>query len=201
MNYCKLVTQDLKTHNQFQWELGKKETIKTTGGELCSSDFFHYYSDPLLSVFLNPIHADIENPRLFLVDVVGETLSDRGLKLGSKELTLIKEIDLPEVTLNQRIAFGILCALGVSKEPEFVLWANGWLDGSDRSSVAARAAAKQAARAATRAARAADAADYAAAAAADAADYAAARAADAAQAAADAANLDLISLANKALTY
>jgi hypothetical protein len=169
MNYCKLTDQDLRTYNDFQWELEKTETIDTKGGELCSNDFFHYYTDPLLAVILNPIHACIENPRIFLVKPSGETKDDNGLKMGSKELTLVEEIELPEITKVQKIAFGILCALEVCKEPDFIKWATGWLDGSDRSTE--RAAAYSAA------------AYYAA------------------YAARSAANIDLISLAKKSLTY
>jgi hypothetical protein len=193
---CKLVTQELQAYRGFQWELGKKEVIETAGGELCSGAFFHYYDHPLLAILLNPIHASIKNPRLFLVETAGETLSDKGLKSGSKELTLVEEIELPDITLNQKIAFGILCALEVNRDPEFVLWANNWLSGIDRSRAAAVAAWSATVWSAARAA--ANAAWSDAAAAADAVDnaaYSAARAAD------NAANIDLISLAKKALTY
>jgi hypothetical protein len=228
---CKLVTQELKAYRGFQWELGKKEVIETSGGELCSDQFFHYYDHSLLAVLLNPIHGSIKNPRLFLVETAGESLSDKGLKSGSKELTLIEEIELPEVALNQKIAFGILCALEVNRDPEFVLWANNWLSGIDRSIEAANAAADAANDAANAAADAANDAAYAAAANAAANAWSAARAAanaanaaayyayaaDAARSAADAAyadaayaaaaaaayaaNIDLISLAKKSLTY
>ena len=185
----------MTTHNGYQWELGKKEVITTEGGELCSSDFYHYYSDPLLAVFLNTIHANIENPRIFRVEVGGEVLPDRGLKFGSKEMELIEEIELPEVTTNQKIAFGILCALEVYKEPEFVLWATNWLDGTYRSSAAAEYVAS--ARAVDEAA----AAYSAGKAAAEAAYYAARSAGSAAARSADYAEIDLITLAKKAMTY
>jgi hypothetical protein len=203
---CKLVTQELKAYNGFRWELGKKEVIETTGGELCSGDFFHYYDHPLLAILLNPIHGSIKNPRLFLVETAGESLSDYGLKSGSKELTLVEEIELADITLNQKIAFGILCALEVYKDPKFVLWANNWLSGIDRSMAAAYyaavAAAYAAANAWSAARAAANAADAAYAAAARSAAAAARSAAAAARsAAAAAADVDLISLAKKALTY
>ena len=73
-----------------------------------------------------------------LVD--GESKDDKGLKCGYKSMTLVEELELPEITSNQKIAFGILCALEVYKEPKFVSWAENWLDGSDGSDNAARAA-------------------------------------------------------------
>ena len=179
--YCKLTNQNMRTHNGFQWELGKKEVIKTKGGELCSDSFFHCYEHPLLAVLLNSMHANIKNPRLFLIEVGGENKEDNGLKCGFKEMTLIEEIKLPEISINQKIAFGILCALEVYKEESFVKWANNWLNNVDRSKTSANAAA------------AADAyANYA---------YAAAYVAYSAYADAAYANLDLISIAKKALTY
>ena len=43
-------------------------------------------------------------------------------------MRLIKEIEVPNITLTQKIAFGILCALEVYKVEDFVKWANNWLN-------------------------------------------------------------------------
>jgi hypothetical protein len=200
---CKLTDQNMKTYNGFKWVLGKKEVIENSGGNLCSANFFHYYEHPLLAVLLNPIHADIKNPRLFKIEVGGELLHDRGLKSGAKEMTLIEEIELPKITNEQKVFFCILCAKSVYKDPEFNLWSDNWISGKDRTVYAANAAY------AVYAAYAADYADYAAYAAANvakaayAADYAA-YAANAAYAAANvdkaAANaIDLIAIAKQSL--
>lgn len=103
----KLTTRDLKTFNGFQWEIGKKVTTNGMGG-LCSSGFLHYYHHPLLAVLLNPLHADITDPRLFEAEAEGIHLDDNGLKGGCTEMTLVREIDLPEITTTQKVAFGIL---------------------------------------------------------------------------------------------
>ncbi len=195
---CKLTDQNMKTHNGFQWELGKKEIIKKKGGNLCSDSYFHCYEHPLLSVLLNPMHADIKNPRLFLIEVGGKSKDDNGLKCGFKEMTLIEEIRLPEITINQRIAFGILCALQVYKEESFVKWANDWLHNVDRSKVSASAAYASASASAS-AAYAAYAA-YAASAYASAANAAYAAYASAyAERAGNVIKIDLIALAKKSL--
>ena len=130
----KLVNQQLTTFNGCQWKIGiPKET--SGEGDLCSSGWLHYYHDPLLAVLLNPIHADIHNPRLFTCLVEGGQKDDRGLKGGCTKLTLIKEIPLPVVTKNQKIAFGILCAQQVYSDNGGVWdnWAEKWLSGEDRS--------------------------------------------------------------------
>ena len=214
---CKLTNQKLQTYNETQWAINEWQ-IAAGEGKLCSRGWLHGYEHPLLAVLLNPIHANIENPRLFAIEVGDRIKEDKGLKFGSNKMRLTHELELPQVTLEQRIKFGILCALEVCQDAAFVTWATGWLSGADRSkeaaadaakAAAAAAAADNAAWAAADAARAADAAAYWADAA-DAADKAAYYAAWAASDAdADAAayyaawaagkKLDLIAIAKKAV--
>jgi hypothetical protein len=216
MKVYKLTDQRMKTRDGFQYRLNRVRVAPGIG-ELCTAGWLHGYSDPLLAVLLNPVHADIQNPRLFEAEASGATKDDCGLKLGVQRLTLRKEMPLPVVTTAQRVRFAIFCALGIPQSPEFVRWANRWLSGEDRSPEAATAAAAaEAAEAAARAAAAQTAAWSAARAAAarvaarvaaraaDAAAWAAAWAAEVAAAeaaawAAAAAPLDLITLARKAM--
>jgi len=131
------------------------------------------------------------------------------LKSGFKTVTTIRRIDLPVITLEQRIRISIYCALKQYSALSFVKWANAWLDGSDRSARAAEAAARAAeaaaavavewaaewaAWAAREAAVAAEAAAEAAARAAEAAAEAAARAAREAAVAAPRAKFDLLTI-------
>ena len=173
----KLTDQDMQTHQGFQWVLNKKQTIDIPGNHLCSDEVFHFYDSPEMAVLMNPIHANIKNPRLFKVSC--NQVSHDGTKGGSKWMVLKQEIALPVFTTNQKVAFAIYCSLSYYKEKSFVSWAENWLSGKDRSA-RATAAAYDAADAAYNAAYAA--ARATAAAAADAAADAA-RAADAAAAA------------------
>ena len=173
----KLTNQNLQTHGGYQWEPG---VARETDGEgnLCGPGWLHYYHDPLLAVLLNPIHADIEDPILWEAEAEGAHKDDNGLKGGCTRLTLIRQIDLPQFTTEQRIRFGILCAKAACADPAWNAWADRWLSGADMSVDAAARAAWAAERAAWAAARAAAAAERAAAAAAErAAAAAAARAA------------------------
>jgi hypothetical protein len=218
MKRYKLVTQDYRTRagesNETHWEIGKTIKVRGEGNELCTDGVLHSYATPLLAVLLNPIHAEIENPRLLEVKGSPIVARDWG-KAGHKEITPIAELALPVVTTVQRAAFALLCALRVYKEPSFVAWAQGWLRGKDRTQKTANAAyattadayattadvAARAANAAARAANAAARAANAAKAAARAAD-AAARAARAADAAARASiKIDFARLARKAMSY
>ena len=213
----KLTKQDLTTYNGFQWTIG--EWKETSGeGELCTSGWLHCYTNPLLAILLNPIHARISNPKLFEIEVDGKCLTDYGLKEGWTKMKLVKEIAIPEITNIQKVAFAILCALEVYHDEKFVEWANNWLNGKDRSRDSANAAAY-----AANADFSADAAYYASLAAANAAfsaddayctafaanyasyvaNYASyvADAADAASTAAASTAIDLIKLAEKAMEY
>ena len=196
----KLTKQDLTTYNGFQWQLN--EWKETNGiGKLCSEGWLHCYTNPLLAVLLNPVHADIENPKLFECEVEGKCIEDKGRKEGWTRMRLVKEIPLPEISLTQKVAFGILCAREVYKEEKWVNWANNWLSGKDRSKEFADyvdyadyyIAANAAANAANAAANVTN-ADYA-----NADYYAAAAAANAA--AEKEAVCNLIQLANQALKY
>ncbi len=177
MTKYKLVNQDMTTHGNTKWEPGT--TITTEGGgEDCGPGWLHCYDSPELAAFMNPIHANINNPRLFECQVGGTTIDWKD-KFGCTELTITKEIEPPRPTTEQRVAFAIRCALKVCKDAGFTAWANNWINGNDRSEAAARAAARAAdwaARAAAMAAARATAADWAARAAARAAAMAAARA-------------------------
>ena len=153
----KLTNQDGRTRGDTQWGQGVTHTAEGDGTDLCSDGVIHYYDSALLAVLMNPIHAGIQNPRLW--EAEGETTASDGLKGGCRSLTTLREIPLPVVTPEQRAKFGILCAMEVYHDSSWRRWARGWLDGTDRSEAAAwaaeaavRAAAAEEAAAAARAA-------------------------------------------------
>jgi len=208
----KLTTQDLKTFNNFQWEIGKK-VITSGKGQLCSAAYIHYYDDPLLALIFDPIHANILNPKLFKVEVSGEVQTDRGRKFGCTEMTLLEEIPMPEISVTQKVAFAILCAKKVYTDKACTdrawnlskpwnLWSDKWLSNEDRAAKAADSAARAAewAKYASADWVAAYAARYAAYAAAD-AEYAAEWAAKAAAYATEFASIDLKAIIQEALKY
>ena len=180
----KLTDVDGYTRNNTKW--GKNVTHTTDGsGELCGPGWLHAYTDPLLAVLLNPIHCGYSSFRLW--EAEGEIgKNDKGLKVGTRSLTTIREIPIPKITTKQKIRFAILCAMAVYKDQTWTDWANNWLSGKDRSAATAAVAAR-AAEAATAAARAATAA------------YGAEAAAEVAARAAASKTLDLIAIAHKAV--
>jgi len=227
MKAYKLTDQNGQTKNNTQW--GPNIIHSSTGNDksLCSNGWIHFYKDPLISILMNPVHADFESPKLWECETSGEHLHE-ALKSGCKTLTTIKEIPVPEISNVQRIAFGILCVKEIYKNKEWNDWADKWLSGEDRSKESAYTArtdatsstyyatsstyyATSAAASAAAAYYAADASVYAASFASSAAVYAAAAyvAAYATYAAYHAdcyadchnKNIDFIELANKVMTY
>ena len=156
MQLYKLTDEHAQTYGGCQW--GENVTHTASGeGELCGPGWIHAYTDPLLAVLLNPIHADFMNPRLWECEgEVGKT--DHGLKVGCTRLTTVREVAAPAVTTEQRVRFAILCAMEVCRDVEFVRWAETWLSNADRTAARAAAAEAEAAWAAAWAARAARAA-------------------------------------------
>jgi hypothetical protein len=107
----------------------------TTGEDaLCGPGWIHAYEHPLLAVLHNPTHADFDDPLLWECETTDENpLRDGQMKIGVRNLTTIKKIPLPEVTNEQRIKYGILCALEVCSYEKFYVWAKKWLNGEDRT--------------------------------------------------------------------
>ena len=165
MKYYKLTDENYQTEGGTKWGEGITHKATSKGEELCSTDVIHVYDHPLKAAMFNCIHANFTNPVLWECKIKKVVANDQ-LKVGVKQCTTIKRLPLPQITINQRVYFAILCALQVYKEESFVQWAEEWLSGKDRTWTAAEAAfaateiaeaagAAEAARAAALAARAA----------------------------------------------
>lgn len=205
----KLTNQNNTTRGGMLWGENITHEIEEPGTTLGSKEVIHAYKSPALALFMNPVHANYEPPILWLAE--GDIVVEDDFKVGVKKLTTIKKLNY-YVTLNQKIAFGILSSLKVNNEEKYVNWANNWLKNIDRSKSAASYAAHTTiyvANTATAANAAAYAAAYAAYVAVNAADatgiaYGVANAAANAATAAKAAYVELINfleLAEKALKY
>ena len=76
MKVYKLTNQDNKTKNNTIW--GENVTHKTNGEEeLCGPGWLHFYYSPELAALLNPIHAQIINPKLWEAEANGKILDDQ----------------------------------------------------------------------------------------------------------------------------
>ena len=137
----KLTDQNIRTHKNYQWQLGRWERARgKSNQELCTDGWLHCYDSSLIAILHNPIHADYYKPRLWKVECKGKTKNDKGIKCGYRKMRLIKEIPVPVITTTQIVAYCILCAMEVSNDKKFLHWAKNWLSGKDRSQIAAEAA-------------------------------------------------------------
>jgi pyruvate/2-oxoglutarate dehydrogenase complex dihydrolipoamide acyltransferase (E2) component len=181
----KLTDANGQTRGGCQWGEGVQH-MTSGDGPLCDSGWTHWYTDPLLAVFLNPIHGQFDPETMLLWEGEGTIgATDQGLKVGCTDGRTLRQIPVAQVTPEQRVRFAILCVKAVPTrwegKAEWDRWADAWLDGADRRAAAAAAAAARAA-----AAEAAEAAEAAAA---------------AARAAARAADIDLIAIAREAVSH
>jgi hypothetical protein len=155
MTLYKLTNQDMTTHGGFRYALGV--TAHATGAgepELCTNTVLHAYTSPALAVLMNPIHANIDNPRLFRAE--GDVVVSDHVKVGVRSLTLVEELTVPVIETAARVRWAMSLAWPVASA-SWLVWAAAWLSGEDRSRASARAAARDAS-----ATDAASAADYAA---------------------------------------
>jgi len=103
-------------------------------GRLCTKHWIHAYTDPILAVLMNPIHGKYDTYTGHMWECEGEIGRRNGdRKVGCKKLTTIKRIDMPRITIEQRIRFAILCAKKVCKDRKWNKWANNWLNGKNKT--------------------------------------------------------------------
>ena len=155
MKLYKLTNKHGRTYGECQWGEGVEHSADGEG-PLCSEHWIHAYGHPLLAVLHDMIHGqflDDKGARLWECESNDENPMREGqMKLGVRHLCTVRQIPIPEITFEQRVAYAIHCALHVYIEPDFVDWAEGWLSGKNRLCYAAYAAYADAAYAADAAA-------------------------------------------------
>lgn len=137
MKVFKLTNTRGQTHRATQWGRNITHNAPSKCPELCSNGWIHFYTDPILAVLMNPIHGNFRPPLLWEADTLNSEMKLECLKGGARTLRTDNCIPLPDITLQQKVAFGILCVLKVCQEPDFKSWASRWLDDADRGWTAA----------------------------------------------------------------
>lgn len=133
-----------------KWGEWVTHEASSPGTELCTSQVIHYYGSPELALLLNPIHAGITEPLVWEAEI-SKSVAHDGLKGGAKRLTTIQQVTIAAPTTAQRVRFAILCSLELPQVPGYCAWTRHWLDGTNRTEVAAEAVAAAVATAVTRA--------------------------------------------------
>ena len=143
--FYKLTSQKMQTYGGFQWEPDAwyssiDAIFKDSQRSLGSEAWFHCCDNPIVAIMQNPVEGQIIDPRLFRCNVKGSKRGEMGLKFGFTYMRLGEELECPKITLNQLLAFGILCVKEICKEKGWLEWADKWLSGVDRSKESATAA-------------------------------------------------------------
>jgi hypothetical protein len=128
---------------RYHWTPGEWHEAPKLGG-MCDNENtgFHYYANPYLAVFMNPAHGryDLDTAQLWSCKV--EDAQTDGTKSKARRLRLIERVELPRMTLEQRIYCAIQCVLLSGwiwrGRAEWVRWAEGWISGADRTRESAR---------------------------------------------------------------
>jgi hypothetical protein len=152
----KLVDQDGYTRKGSQGEtlwlpVGSKVRPTGEGDQPCGPGVLHAYISPEVAVLMNPIHGDIPNPRMFKVISDVKWKTDGVKRWTQGECTVLAKVEVPKISLEEKVAFA-LCVAPHESTREFAV---KWLSGKDRSYESARAAMRTAMRAAREAMRAA----------------------------------------------
>lgn len=95
------------TRNDMEW--GENVTNKIDNvnpkAPLCTSNWIHAYLSPELAALLMHTHVHFPTPVLWEAESSCNHIYERGDKVGVKELTTIRQIPIPKVTLQQKLAF------------------------------------------------------------------------------------------------
>lgn len=96
---------------QTKWEIGTK--VRPTGeyqGKPCAPGVLHDYEHPLLAILLNPIHANIDKPLMFVLEHDIEPNTDGLKRWTTRQVSVISEMSPPVVTITQRVKWAQACA-------------------------------------------------------------------------------------------
>ena len=135
MPYYKLTDHNGRTRNNTQWGPGVRHEATGKGERLCSDGWIHCYPDKYLAVLRNPCDVNFDRPQCWVFEPEGESLIEP-LKCGFKAGMTIKRVPVPRFTTNQRIVFAILCAKAAPDwkgKDKWIVWADKWLSGEDRT--------------------------------------------------------------------
>jgi hypothetical protein len=124
----KLTTQEMTSHGGFEWKKGEWH-IEPAIGQMCQDGWLHAYPHPLIAEFMNPIHANIQEPRFWIAEATGKYQEDGGLKLGFEGLRLVEEIIPPHIDQEHRIRMALMVSLEVCGNIQWRSYANTVIDG------------------------------------------------------------------------
>ena len=141
----KLTRPDRTTYRSFKYEVGQLYTFSGTG-DLCGPGYSHAYLSIATAILHNPIHAAYNPAILWRAEGI-ITIEEGPMKVGCSAIRLLEPCPMPQVTIEQRVAYAIRSAWPFGT-PTWRTWALNWLNGTNRTLAVAQAAEANAAAAA-----------------------------------------------------
>jgi hypothetical protein len=89
----------------------------------------HAYPTQLAALFMNPVHANIIQYRLWEAEALGMIHEDHGLKLGATQLRLVRELIPVTIEQEDRIRLALLASLEICANSAWRAYADNWLHG------------------------------------------------------------------------
>jgi hypothetical protein len=132
----KITNENGQTKNYTQWG---QNIEHRANGQLAKIDL-NAFTDPLLAVLLSPIYCNFKRPQLW--EAEGDIEKENALHVECTRLKTIRQIELPQITAEQRIRFAILLIKEVYINIEWNNWADKWLRGENQNNMAAWIASK-----------------------------------------------------------
>jgi hypothetical protein len=123
---------DCTWYGSTQWGEGVTNTADGKGS-LCTKHWIHAYRDLYFGILMNPVHGNYEPETMHIWKSEGKIGIDDNTKVGCTSLTTLHRIDVPTITIEQKVKIAIRCACAVYKDLRWIKWANEWESGKDRS--------------------------------------------------------------------
>lgn len=138
-------TTEYPKRNIVEWKIGVTNHAKGKKDAKRAEGYFAVYEHELLAVLcaFGPWGVG----RMFRCEAGGEIIRTGQATILCTELTPLEEIEMPQLTFEQRLAYEIYRVKEVYTDPSWNLWADKWLSGEDRTMKSAQKARIKAAKA------------------------------------------------------
>jgi hypothetical protein len=128
-----LTNADHTTWRGNQIDTGRSVFSSNSENNVIATNADELGDSPLVAIMLNPWHAQIDQQKMLEIEIsqIDVVKNDPHINL------LVRESELPSVTTDQKIVFGLMVIQEVYQKSVFNEWADGWISGSDRSAESA----------------------------------------------------------------
>jgi len=128
-----LANSDNQTRRGSRLFPGSSSFSSQTSSNIVAQNASEIGPSPLVAILLNPWHAQLDEAKMLELQFTSAAFSasDPTIKMD------VREVRMPEATTDQKIIFALMVIVEVYNNEQFNLWAENWINGSDRSAESA----------------------------------------------------------------